>query len=137
MLHPAAETALVIFVLIFGLLTVGILAGLLVCLVKLTNKIDEFTNKAEPAIAKATDTLDQVQRVTSSVGEKADRILSRGEQLTDRVSTNVEKTATVVQQAITTPLINVSSWIAGVTRGVSAFGGAIKNGRSDGSPGKD
>jgi hypothetical protein len=105
--------------------------------VKLTNKIDEFTNKAEPAIAKATDTLDQVQRVTSSVGEKADRILSRGEQLTDRVSTNVEKTATVVQQAITTPLINVSSWIAGVTRGVSAFGGAIKNGRSDGSPGKD
>ena len=139
MLHPAAETALVVFVVIFAFLTVGILLGVLFTLLKLTAKLDDFTTKAEPAIAKATDTLDTVQRVTMSVGERADKILSRGEALTDSVSTNVEKTATVVQQTITTPLINVSSWLAGLSKGVSSFGDSLrgKNGHSDGSARKE
>jgi hypothetical protein len=139
MLNPAAQVALVIFVLIFGLLMVGMLAGVLITLIKLTQKIDDITVKAEPAIVKLSDTLDTVQRVTSSVGERADHILSRGEDLTDRVSSDVEKTATVVQQAITTPLINLSSWIAGLSKGVSTFGGAVrgKNGHSGDSARKE
>ena len=83
--------------------------------------MDTVTAKLDPVIVKATDTIETVQRVTTNVGVKADQILTKGEALTDNVSGRVEKTADVVQNAVTGPLINLSSLISGVSKGFSVY----------------
>jgi len=131
MLSATASFALFFFVIFFALLSVVLLAVVAVALKKLTEQVEKLTTMAEPAIAKATDTLDTVQRITMSVGEKADHILSRSETATDNVSDRVERTAAVVQTAVTTPLINLSSWASGVAKGFSVYGGMV-TGKSNG-----
>jgi len=49
--------------------------------------------------------------------------------LTDSVSGNVEKTAVTVQQTVTTPLIKLSSVLAGISKGMSVY---VGNNRSNG-----
>ena len=117
----AATAALWIFVGLFAIVTVGLLGVMAFALTKLVKLLDTVTNKLDPVIAKATDTIETVQRVTTNVGEKADQILTKGEALTDNVSGRVEKTADVVQHAVTEPLINLSSLITGISKGFSVY----------------
>jgi predicted PurR-regulated permease PerM len=121
LLERGAEIALIVFVFIFGATTAGLLFGLVFALKKMEQQVDKLTQKIDPVILKASHTLDSVQRVTVTVGEKADQILTRGEALTETVSQNVEKTASVVQTTVTTPLINLSSLITGVSKGFSVW----------------
>ncbi len=120
-LTDAASWVLVVFGAIFSLTTVALLGILAFALTKVQQQLTKLTDKVDPVIAKASDTLDTVNRVTSNVGEKADTILTRGEALTENVSQNVERTASVVQTTVTTPLINLSSLLAGVTKGFSVW----------------
>lgn len=124
-----ASFLVVLFVGLSQLIVVALIAVLAVALVKLNKKLEQITDMAEPVILKASDTLDTVQRVTSTVGEKADVILTRGVELTDSVSGNVEKTAVTVQQTVTTPLIKLSSVLAGISKGMSVY---VGNNRSNG-----
>jgi predicted PurR-regulated permease PerM len=134
-LQTWAELALIFFVLIFGLVTMLLLGALTFALIKMQRQVEKITEKIDPIIAKTSDTLDSVQRVTATVGEKADSILSRGEKMTENVSSNVERTASVVRSAVTTPLINLSSILTGVTKGFSVWGrsatGGTNNGKSN------
>ena len=116
-----ATAALWIFVGLFAIVTVGLLGVMAFALTRLLKLLDTVTNKLDPVIAKATDTIETVQRVTTNVGEKADQILTKGEALTDNVSDRVEKTADVVQHAVTEPLINLSSLITGISKGFSVY----------------
>ena len=135
-MHLTAEIFTEFFVAFFAIIVVVILAVLVVALRAMNSKIDKLTTMAEPVINKASDTLDTVQRVTMNIGEKTDAILSRGEILTDSVSGHVERTASVVQNTVTTPLINLSSMLAGVSKGFAVYGNAFsnkQNGRSKSS----
>ena len=125
-----ATICLFITVAVTQLIVVVLLAIAAISLLKLNQKLEKITDMAEPVVNKASETLDSVQRVTSNVGEKADQILTRGVALTENVSGNVEKTATVVHQTVTTPLIKLSSVIAGVSKGMSVYTGRDQsNGR--------
>ncbi len=117
----AATTSLFIFVGLFALITVGLLGAMAFALMKLVGLLDTVVGKIDPVIAKATDTIETVQRVTTNVGEKADHILVKGEALTDNVTDRVEKTADVVQKSVIGPLINVSSLITGISKGFSVY----------------
>jgi len=129
---PVATTLLFIMVAVFALIAVAMLAILAIALVKLNKQLEKITNLAEPIAVKASDTLDGVQRVTMSVGEKADQILTRGVELTGSLSTNVERTTTVVQETVTKPLIKLSSVIAGVSKTISVYTGSSRsNGHSN------
>ena len=116
-----ATVVLFLFVGFFAIVTVALLGAMAFALNKLVNTLDTVVNKIDPVLSKATDTIEIVQRVTSNVGEKADQILTKGEALTDNVSTRVEKTAGVVQKSVTEPLINLSSLITGVSKGFSVY----------------
>jgi predicted PurR-regulated permease PerM len=122
-----ATVLLFVIVAVFALIAVGMLAVVAIALIKLNKQLEKLTDLAEPIAVKASDTLDQVQRVTVSVGEKADQILTRGVDLTDNVSSNVERTANVVQQTVTKPLIKLSSVIAGVSKTISVYSGNSRN----------
>lgn len=120
-LETWADISLIVFGGIFSIITVALLGVMAFALTKLVKLLDTITNKLDPMIVKATDTIETVQRVTTNVGEKADHILTKGEVLTDNVSGKVEKTADVVQHAVTGPLINLSSLITGVSKGFSVY----------------
>jgi len=119
---PFASFALIFFVVLFALTTVGLFAVLAIAITKMQQQVTKLTNKLEPVIGKISTTLDTVQRITTNVGEKADVILTRGETLTENLSHKVENTADVVQETVTTPLINLSSLLAGISRGFSVWG---------------
>jgi len=138
-MHGLDVTATVILIVVVAvaMLSYAVFLGLLaVGINKLNQKLEKLTNMAEPVASKASDTLDNIQRVTMSVGEKADQILTRGVEMTDNVSGNVEKTATVVHQTVTTPLIKLSSVIAGMSRGFSVYTGR-NNGHTNSSDSKE
>lgn len=120
-LGTAASLSLVVFVILFGLITVVLLGIVAFVLMKLQNQVDRLTALAEPLAEKASVTLDEVQRFTVTVGNRADTILERGESLTDHVATKVEQTATVVQNTVTLPLIKISSLINGIIAALSFY----------------
>jgi predicted PurR-regulated permease PerM len=136
-LHPVAAFALIFFVAIFAIITVALLAALTIAVTKTQQQLEKLANLAEPLADKASNTLDTVQRITVNVGEKADQILTRGEALTENVSTRVEKTSQVVQSAVTTPLINFSSLISGLSSGLFTWSRAAKSGLRNGHPSDD
>ena len=123
-LDTAATIALyivLVFVLLFAVLTVAILGGIAFALKALEAKLSELVGKLDPVLTKTTEALDTVQRVTSNVGDRADQILLRGENLTDDLAKKVESTSNVVQKAVATPLINISSLAAGVAETLSSL----------------
>lgn len=119
-----------VFVLLFALLTAALLGIMAFALRAIQVKLEQALNELHPVIVKTSETLDTVQRVTSNIGERADAILERGEALTDDVSRKVENTASVVQKAVSTPLIKFSSLIAGVTEGLSSLNRHFGNSHS-------
>lgn len=129
-LQTWADISLIFFGGLFAIIAVSLLGVMAFALTKLVKLLDTITNKLDPLIVKATDTIETVQRVTANVGEKADQILTRGESLTDTVSSRVEQTADVVQKAVTGPLINLSSLIMGVSKGVEVYTKSSSNGKS-------
>ncbi len=129
-LQTWADISLIFFGGLFSIIAVSLLGVMAFALTKLVTLLDTITNKMDPVIVKATDTIETVQRVTANVGEKADQILTRGEVLTDTVSSRVETTAGVVQKAVTGPLINLSSLIMGVSKGVEVYTRSNSNGKN-------
>lgn len=129
-LQTWADISLIFFGGLFSIIAVSLLGVMAFALTKLVKLLDTITNKLDPVIMKATDTIETVQRVTANVGEKADHILSRGELLTNSVSGRVEQTADVVQKAVTGPLISLSSLITGVSKGVEVYTKSSSNGES-------
>jgi uncharacterized protein YoxC len=120
-LSTAGSIALIVFVILFGITTVALLGVVAYCLVKMQTQIDRLTTLAEPLAEKASITLDEVQRFTVTVGDRADTILERGESLTDHVATRVEQTANVIQSTVTSPLIKISSMVNAIIAALSAY----------------
>jgi len=120
-LNGAASVAVIIFVFLFGLITVTLLGVVAYSLLKMQQQVDRLTTLAEPLANKASTTLDEVQRVTVSVGDRADTILERSEHLTDHVATKIEQTSTIIQSSVTSPLIKVSSLVNGIIAALSSY----------------
>lgn len=129
-LQTWADISLIFFGGLFSIIAVSLLGVMAFALTKLVTLLDTITNKMDPVIVKATDTIETVQRVTANVGEKADQILTRGGTMTDTVSSRIETTAGVVQKAVTGPLISLSSLIMGVSKGVEVYTRSDNNGKN-------
>jgi uncharacterized protein YoxC len=117
---------------LFAIVTVVTLGVIAFGLRLLNQQIDQALNKTDPVILKINDFLITLQRVTSNVGEKADEVLIKGEAIVEDIADKVEETATVVEKTITKPLINLSSVMAGITKGFATFTGSkhSNNGRN-------
>jgi len=123
-LDTAAQVALYIvlaFTLIFALIAVGLVFGLVFGLKKLNELIETGLLKVTPVIDKTSAVLDTVHEVTSNVGSHADTILSHGERISENLAKQVDATASVVSKTVTSPLVNMSSILSGVTKGFGAF----------------
>jgi hypothetical protein len=121
-----------IFVLIFALIAVTALGVIAFALRVINIQIDKLFITADPIVLKINDFLITLQKVTSDVGEKADEVLIKGEAIVEDIADKVEDTANVVQKTVTKPLINLSSLIAGISKGFATFSGGkhSNNGRN-------
>jgi uncharacterized protein YoxC len=120
-LNPFASVAVIIFVFLFGIITVTLLGVVAYSLLKMQQQVDRLTTLAEPLANKVSTTLDEVQRVTVTVGDRADTILERSEHLTDHVATKIEQTSSIIQSSVTSPLIKVSSLVNGIIAALSTY----------------
>jgi hypothetical protein len=131
-----AEIALYIvlaFVLIFALVTVVLIFGLVFALKKLNELIETGLQKVSPVIDKTSAVLDTVNDVTTNVGAHADTILTHGEQISATLAKQVDATASVVSKTVTSPLVNMSSVLAGISKGLGVFGKKSQSGKNGSS----
>ena len=121
-----------VFVLFFAIITVVILGIIGFALRLLNTQIDLALSKTDPIVLKINDFLITLQRVTSTVGEKADEVLVKGEAIVEDIADKVEETVNVVEKTVTKPLINLSSVLAGISKGFATFTGGkhSNNGRN-------
>jgi uncharacterized protein YoxC len=128
-ISTAAVVALYIvlfFVLLFAIIAVGCLGAIAFALLQIRRVAEQALDKADPLVMRVNETLITAQRIAMNVGEQSDTILTRGERITEDLAQKIEATSTVVEKSVTSPLINLSSLIAGVSKGVATFSG-IKN----------
>jgi len=120
-ISAGASAAVIIFVFLFGFVTVTLLGVVAYSLYKMQQQVDKLTTLAEPLANKVSTTLDEVQRVTVNVGDRADTILERSEHLTDHVANKIEQTSSIIQSSVTSPLIKVSSLVNGIIAALSTY----------------
>jgi hypothetical protein len=133
-LQTWADIFLVFFVVLFAFTTVVLFGIIAFTLRKVEQQVEKVTNMAEPLVAKASNTLDTVQRITANAGEKVDTILTKGETLTDDLVVKVDQTSTVVQKSVVSPLIQLSSLISGLSAGFSTWSHAAKKNAHQDAP---
>jgi uncharacterized protein YoxC len=120
-LSPVASIVLIGFYILSSLTLVALLLGLTLGLWKLNRLLEEYRLKIDPALEKANQVLSITAQRVDSIGGKAERILTQGEEITENVHSRVEKTATTVQKTVNAPLISVNSLAAGIGRGLATF----------------
>jgi len=127
-MSSAAQWALVLMA---GLNVVGfcVLAiSLLAMYLQLRNlgvKITALINQAEGVLGTLKETAvsvsERAEKVSSEVASKAGHIAELSEQVAERVAQRVDTTSSIVQEAISGPMINLASVRAGVGKGMEVW----------------
>jgi len=111
-------TLLVILVGIIAFSNLVLLGGLAYLAITVKRLVD---TSVKPAIAEAASTVKTVNELADKVEERAEHILDISEQTVRRVSGSVVATTDMVRHGVTSPLISVSSALAGVSRALGAL----------------
>lgn len=76
---------------------------------------------AASTLAEVKSTVRNVNSMVDKVEDRAEKIMIIGEDTARKVSGSVNATTEMVQNSLTTPLISVSSFVAGVTKAVETW----------------
>lgn len=112
-----AVTALVVVVTINTLF----LAAMAAALWKLNQLVGDLTQKIDPILARATETLDKVEKTSGVVEQRVNVAIDRTTHLINKVSERVDTTTAVAEEAVTGPLIGAASLVAGWRTGVQTY----------------
>ena len=127
-MSPAAEIALIII----AVLQVGGWAVLAIAsfaiykqLRGLCGKATTLMNQAEDLFGTVRETAtvvsERAERISGEVAEKAQHIADLSEQVAERVLQRVDTSSSIVQEAISGPMINLASVRAGVGKGLEVW----------------
>ena len=105
-------------------LTVGLAAAIVV----IRKTIGRLLEAADPAIRRAEAALTTVGGIAETVRVRTDEISQAVEETVEDVSHKVKKTTSVIEDAVTPPLIGVASMLAGVSRGLQVWNELSKRG---------
>jgi hypothetical protein len=101
-------------------------AGLAVALFLINKRVDEALQRAEPLLAKATETLGKVEDTAVQLQAKVDHVLDKTTELVDLVSDRVDTTTAIAEEAVAEPLIGAASVVAGIQRGLRVYSERLK-----------
>lgn len=111
-------TWLIVFVGIIAFSNLVLLGGLAYLAVMVKKLLD---NQVQPILSEAKSTVRNVNTLVDKVENKTERILEISEDTARKVSGRVVATTDVMQETITTPLINLTSIIAGINKALSVL----------------
>lgn len=127
-MSPTAELALII---IAGFQVIGwvVLAiasfGIYKQLRGLSSKATTLMNQAEGVLGTVKETAvtvsERAEKVSGEVAGKAQHIAELSEQVAERVAQRVDTTSSIVQEAVSGPMINLASVRAGVGKGLEVW----------------
>ncbi|MDX1932053.1 MAG: hypothetical protein SFU56_05565 [Capsulimonadales bacterium] len=120
-LGPVASTFLVVFYILTSLILVILLVAAVYLVLRLNALLEKYEQKIDPLLQKADTVLTLTTEKVSSIGTKAEEILTQGEELTEMVHSRVDTTTYAVRRTVFTPLIGLNSVLAGLRRGAETF----------------
>lgn len=122
-LNGVASAVLVIWFCLSSLALIGLLAVIAFSLAKLQAKLDELVTKAEPLLGKTDALVTLADEKLRVVGERAETLLTTGEEIATTMQTRVEQTTGTVQRTVNAPLIQANAVASGLTRAWETFTG--------------
>jgi hypothetical protein len=117
-MEVCAVTLLQVFVGIIAFCNLLLLVAIAVLALSAKRFID---TSATPAVSDVRNTIQSVNSMVDQVEDKAERIMCISEETAQKLSDRVIATTDMVQESVTTPLINISSFVAGVTKAVETW----------------
>jgi nucleoside diphosphate kinase len=76
---------------------------------------------ATPMMAEVKETVNKVNEMVDRIEDKADHIMTIGEDTAQKVSTSVVTASDMVEKSVKEPLVTVSSVIAGIAKAVETW----------------
>jgi uncharacterized protein YlxW (UPF0749 family) len=114
-----AVMAICMLVITLAILVVSIVSVMLIMRVR--KSVTSVTNRAQPLISQATETVKTANSVAQNVKAHADRIMDRAEDTVDSVTRKVKTTSNVIQESVNPSVITVASVLTGVSRGLEVW----------------
>lgn len=111
-------TLLTVFVGIIALSNLILLVGLAMLAFSLKKVVDTSIN---PALREVNKTVKKVNALVDKIDDRADRILDISEDTVRVVSGKVVATTDVVEHAVASPFISISSLVTGISKGLEAW----------------
>jgi uncharacterized protein YoxC len=111
--------------------TVGLIAvaiGIAILAWRVSKSVGTLTNKAQPLISQAKETVMTANGIAQTVKDHAEGIKGKAEDTVETVTRKVKTTSELLQESVSPPIITLGSVIAGVTRGLEVLGSARKRG---------
>jgi hypothetical protein len=102
--------------------------GLVAAVITMKKLVNKLIAVADPAMKRAEATINTVGGIAETVRFRTDEITHTVEETVEDVSRKVRSTTTVIEDAVTPPLINVASVLAGVSRGLQVWSELSKRG---------
>jgi hypothetical protein len=136
-LNPVATSILVIFYLVASLVLIVLIGVTAYLLFRVNTVLEAFQARLDPLLTKADVLLATATEKVDSIGGKTEAILGEAEATAGAAHDRVERTAAVVQQTVSRPIVGVNALVAGVTRGAATFAALQRGGIGTGTPAND
>ena len=108
--------------------TVAVAIALTLFALRLRKSVTTMTNRVQPLIAQATETVKIVNGVAQSVKDHAEAIMDKAEKTVDNVAQKIKTTTSIIQESISPPIITIASFMTGVSRGLEVLSQVRKRG---------
>jgi len=122
-LNGVASVILVVWFCLSSLVLIALLAVIAFSLAKLQAKLEELVTKTEPLLGKTDALVTLADEKLRMVGDRAETLLTTGEEIATTMQTRVEQTTGTVQRTVNAPLIEANAVASGLTRAWETFTG--------------
>jgi hypothetical protein len=95
--------------------------GMLIAVFKIKGAVQSATQKAEPAIVKAQETMGSVNSIVHTVQERVEGISATAEDTVETVSRRIKGTANALSETTATRAATLSSVVLGVSRALELY----------------
>lgn len=116
-----AQTIMAICMIVLTLSIVVAAIALTMLALRLRKSVDTMTNKVQPLITQATETVKTANGVAQTLKVGAQDIIHKTEDTVESVTRRVKVTSGMIQESINAPVITVASVLTGVQRGLEAL----------------
>ncbi|MBI2843841.1 MAG: hypothetical protein HYX78_10615 [Armatimonadetes bacterium] len=110
-----------ICMIVIALAIVVTAAALTVLALRIRKSVVTITNRTQPLISQATDTVKVANDAVNTVKARTDEIMTTAEDTVQDVSRRVKTMSNIVQESISPPIINVASVVTGVSKGLEVL----------------